>query len=128
MIWVITCKDNSFEANTGCETVICVDGNDGNDTNDDQLANIWSTFVLTIIVPIQLINATEQDPSIDDPGQDLQIDKAKGKVISDEDVTQIGVTITDDETATGYFRFDDGVNDIVNDSDHFCKSPSELQK
>ena len=31
----------------------------------------------------------------------LRIDKGKGKVVSDEDVTQIGVTITDDETATG---------------------------
>ena len=36
MIWVITCKDNSYEANTGCETVICDDGNDGDDSNDDQ--------------------------------------------------------------------------------------------
>ena len=40
MIWVITCKDNSFEANTGCETVICGDGNDGDNGNED--TEVWN--------------------------------------------------------------------------------------
>ena len=40
MIRVITDKDNSFEANTGCETVLGDDGNDGDDSNDDLIPNL----------------------------------------------------------------------------------------
>ena len=42
----------------------------------------------------------------------------KGKVVGDEDVTPIGVTITDEETATDFFRFDNGVNHSDQDT-HF---------
>ena len=45
-----------------------------------------------------MIDDREQDPSIDDPVQDLQLDEAKDKIVSNEDVTQTRVAITDYDT------------------------------
>ena len=48
MIRVITGKDNSFEANTGCETVLGDNNNDGDDGQTFQPAYPFSTTSLFV--------------------------------------------------------------------------------
>ena len=76
------------------------------------------------------IDDREQDPSIDDPVQDLQIDEAKDKVVSDEDVTQTRVTITDYDTATDQVVIAEDVKTLGPGGPHwpFQSGPGKVTK